>query len=171
MSEKQEYWFVVRTRKSQEFTLRNLLKKLEVGYFVPTRVVVRQLKYRRVRVETSIIDNLVFVRTTKEKACFIINECRLQFLYIRDKKTGSMLIVPDKQMQDFMFVMDMDPNGMSLDNDALNEGYKVRVIKGEFAGIEGELIKKSNQTHVVVHIPQVLSVTVKISENYLEVIA
>ncbi|KAA6340639.1 hypothetical protein EZS27_011495 [termite gut metagenome] len=74
-------------------------------------------------------------------------------------------------MQDFMFVMDLDPNGMSLNNDALSEGSKVRVVKGEFTGIEGELVKISNQTHMVIRIPQVLSVSVKIPKSYLEMIA
>jgi transcription antitermination factor NusG len=171
MSEKQEYWFVARTRRNQEFTLRDSLKKMEIRYFFPTRVIVRQLKYRRVRVEVPVINNLIFVHATKEKAYFIVNECRLQLFYIRDIETNSILIVPDKQMQDFMFVMDLDPNGVALNNDVLSEGSKVRVIKGEFTGIEGELVKISNQTHVMIHIPQVFSVTVKIPKNYLEVIA
>jgi transcription antitermination factor NusG len=171
MSEKREYWFVARTRRNQEFALRDSLKKWDVGYFLPTRVIVRQLKYRRVRVEVPVINNLVFVHATKEKACFIVDECRLQLFYIRDRITGSMLIVPDKQMQDFMFVMDLDPNGVAFDNDALSEGSKVRVIKGELAGIEGELVKISNQTHVMIRILQVLSVTVKIPKSYLEVLA
>ncbi|KAA6340638.1 hypothetical protein EZS27_011494 [termite gut metagenome] len=51
MSEKQEYWFVARTRRNREFALRDSLKKLEVGYFLPTRVIVRQLRCRHVRVE------------------------------------------------------------------------------------------------------------------------
>ncbi|KAA6320375.1 Transcription antitermination protein RfaH [termite gut metagenome] len=171
MSEKQECWFVARTRRNQEFALRNLLKKLEIGYFLPTRVIVRQLKYRRIRVEVPIINNLVFVHASKEKACFIVNECRLQLFYIKDRNTSSMLVVPDKQMQDFMFVMDLSPNEMSFNNDALSEGSKVRVIKGEFTGIEGELVRISNQTHVMIRIPQVFSVTIKIPKSYLEVIA
>ncbi|KAA6351998.1 Transcription antitermination protein RfaH [termite gut metagenome] len=171
MSEKQEYWFVARTRINQEFAFRDLLKKLEIGYFLPTRVVVRQWQYRCIRVETPVFTNLVFVHATKEKVCLLIHECHLQLFYIKDRETGSMLIVPDKQMQDFMFVMDLNPNGMNLDNDALSEASKVRVIKGKFTGIEGELVKISNQTHVMIRIPQVFSVTVKIPKRYLEVIA
>lgn len=36
---------------------------------------------------------------------------------MKDLLTRAMLIVPDKQMQDFIFVMDLDPNGVSFDND------------------------------------------------------
>lgn len=49
-----------------------------------------------------------------------------------------MLVVPDKQMEDFMFVMDLNPDGVSLDSEILTVGHKVKVIKGELSGIEGE---------------------------------
>ncbi|KAA6305600.1 Transcription antitermination protein RfaH, partial [termite gut metagenome] len=74
MSEIQERWFVARTRKDQEFSLRDSLKKLNVEFFLPTRFVIRQLKYRRKEVEVPVIRNLIFVHATKEKACFIAND-------------------------------------------------------------------------------------------------
>ena len=51
MSEQQEYWFAARTKKDQEFSVRNALEKLGIEYFLPTQFVIRQLKYRRRRVE------------------------------------------------------------------------------------------------------------------------
>lgn len=47
MSEQQEYWFAARTRKDQEFAIRNSLEKLNVECFMPTQFVIRQLKYRK----------------------------------------------------------------------------------------------------------------------------
>ena len=47
MSEQQEYWFAARTKKDQEFSVRNALEKLGIEYFLPTQFVIRQLKYRR----------------------------------------------------------------------------------------------------------------------------
>jgi transcription antitermination factor NusG len=170
MSQTQEFWFAARTRKGQEFALRDALKKWEVECFLPTHFVVRQLKYRRKRVEVPVIHNLIFVHATKEKACYVVNECRVSLFYIRDLQTGGMLVVPDKQMQDFMYVMDLNPEGLSFDNDKLCEGCKVKVVKGEFAGIEGELAKIANRTHVVFRIPQILSVTIKIPKSYLRLI-
>ncbi|KAA6340457.1 Transcription antitermination protein RfaH [termite gut metagenome] len=167
MSEIQERWFVARTRKDQEFSLRDSLKKLNVEFFLPTRFVIRQLKYRRKEVEVPVIRNLIFVHATKEKACFIANDCHLRLFYMRDLETRGMLVVPDKQMQDFMFVMDLNPEGISLDNDMLAVGVKVQVVKGEFTGIEGELIRIANRTHVVIRIPQILSLSIRIPKSYL----
>ncbi|KAA6336323.1 Transcription antitermination protein RfaH [termite gut metagenome] len=166
----QEYWFAARTRKDQEFTLRDSLKKLDIECFLPTRKVVRQLKYRRKEVEVPVIRNLMFVHATKEKACFAVNKRFLPLFYIKDLYTGGMLVVPDKQMRDFMFVMDLNPEGLSFDNDRLCVGCKVEVVKGEFAGIEGELVRIANRTHVVLRVPQVLSLSIRIPKSYLRLI-
>ncbi|KAA6341883.1 Transcription antitermination protein RfaH [termite gut metagenome] len=170
MPQTQEFWFVARTRKGQEFALRDALKKWEVECFLPTHFVVRQLKYRRKRVEVPVIHNLIFVHATKEKACYVVNECCVSLFYIRDLQTGGMLVVPDKQMRDFMFVMDLNPEGLSFDNDRLCVGCKVEVVKGEFTGIEGELVRIANRTHVVLRIPQILSVTIRIPKSYLRLL-
>ena len=43
---------------------------------------------------------------------------------MKDLSTHSMLVVPDKQMEDFMFVMDLNPDGVSLDSEILTVGHK-----------------------------------------------
>lgn len=64
---------------------------------------------------------------------------------MKDFSTHSMLVVPDKQMEDFMFVMDLNPDGVSLDSEILTVGHKVKVIKGELSGIEGEVAIEANK--------------------------
>lgn len=64
---------------------------------------------------------------------------------MKDLATHSMLVVPDKQMEDFMFVMDLNPDGVSLDSEILTVGHKVKVIKGELSGIEGEVAVEANK--------------------------
>ena len=163
MSEQQKYWFAARTRDKQEFAIRDSLEKLktelDLNYYLPTQFVIRQLKYRRKRVEA-----------TKQDACDISNKYNIQLFYMKDLLTRAMLIVPDKQMQDFIFVMDLDPNGVSFDNDHLSVGSRVQVVKGDFCGVEGELASEANKTYVVIRIAGVLSASVKVPKSYLRVI-
>lgn len=168
MYNNQECWFAARTRKDQEIVIRNLLKKLDIQYFLPTQIVVRQLKYRKKKIEVPIIRNLVFVRVTKEQAFAILNEHGVQLFYMKDMQSRGLLVIPDKQMNDFMFVMDMAPNGACLENESFEVGEKVEVLKGDFAGIQGELVNICNRSYVVVRIPQVLSVSVRIPKSYLK---
>lgn len=80
MSEQQEYWFAARTKKDQEFSVRNALEKLGIEYFLPTQFVIRQLKYRRRRVEVPVIKNLIFVRP--RKTVLGLSRRMIMFLFI-----------------------------------------------------------------------------------------
>lgn len=168
MADSQECWFAARTRKDQEIVVRDMLKKLDIEFFLPTQIVVRQLKYRKKKVEVPVIRNLVFVRATKEHACALPNDFGVQLFYMRDPSTRSLLVVPDKQMRDFMFVMDTSPDGACFDNEPFEVGELVEVVKGEFAGIQGELVQLHNRSYVVIRIPQILSLSVRIPKSYLK---
>lgn len=176
MVETQKYWFAARTRDKQEFAVRKYLDKLkseedlDIDYYLPTRIVVSQLKYRRKRSEVPVIRNLVFICATKQTACDLSNIYGVRLFYMKDLFTRSMLIVPDKQMEDFMFVMDLNPDGVCFDNESLAVGHKVKVIKGDFIGIEGEVATEANKTYVVIRIKDILTASVKVPKSYLKII-
>ena len=176
MIDTQKYWFAARTRDKQEFAIRNSLEKLKVeenldiDCYLPTRSVITQLKYRRKRSEVPVIRNLIFVRATKQTACDLSNVYGVQLFYMKDLFSHSMLVVPNKQMEDFMFVMDLNPDGVSFDNEPLVVGHKVKVVKGDFCGIEGEVATEANKTYVVIRIKGILSARVKGAKSFLEII-
>ena len=165
MIENQKYWFAARTRDKQEFAVRRFLDKLiseenlDIDYYLPTRIVISQLKYRRKRSEVPVIRNLIFIRATKQVACDISNVYSAQLFYMRDLSTHSMLIV-----------MDLNPDGISCDVEPFAIGNKVKVIKGNFCGIEGEIATESNKTYVVIRIKGVLVASVKVPKSYLKMI-
>ena len=175
MSEQQQYWFAARTRDKQEFVIRDSLEKLRadinIEYYLPTQFVIRQLKYRRKCVEVPVIRNLIFVRATKQDACDLANKYGVQLYYIKDFVTRAMLIVPDKQMEDFKQIMDLNPDNISFDNEVLTVGSKVRVMKGDLCGVEGELALEANKTYVIIRIEGVLTASVKVAKSYLKVIS
>ena len=176
MIDTQKYWFAARTRDKQEFAIRNSLEKLKVeenldiDCYLPTRSVITQLKYRRKRSEVPVIRNLIFVRATKQTACDLSNVYGVQLFYMKDLFSHSMLVVPNKQMEDFMFVMDLNPDGVSFDNEPLVVGHKVKVVKGDFCGIEGEVATEANKTYVVIRIKGILSASVKVPKSSLKII-
>lgn len=170
----QKYWFAARTRDKQEFAIRKHLERLkaeegmDIEHFLPTRMVVVQQKYRRKRKEVPVIRNLVFVHATKEDACSIPNRYSVPLFYMKDLSTHAMLVVPDKQMEDFIFVMDLDPEGMRISSEPLTRGTRVRVIKGDLTGVEGEISTEAGKTFVVIRVHNLLSASVKVPKGYLE---
>ena len=98
-----------------------------------------------------------------------IQEYAFDMRYLRDRETGNFLIVPDKQMNDFIFLLDFSKEMVEVVNENLKKGDKVRVIKGDFAGIEGELIRVKGHKRVVVRLEGVVSLaTAYIPGSFLE---
>ena len=160
-------WFAARTRKGQELAVRDRLCELGVEHFIPTRRVMRERRGKRKEVEAPLIPNLVFLRTVKSHACTLAN-AGLPIFYIIDRNTHTLLEVPQKQMEDFMLIMDLSPESLCLTEIPLRLGGKVSVIKGELAGVEGELLSLPTRTYVVVQVGNgLLSAKVRIPKSYL----
>ena len=120
-------------------------------------------------IEVPVIPNLVFIHTTLKTCMSLIQEYAFDMRYLRDRETGNLLIVPDKQMNDFMFLLDFSKEMVEVVNENLKKGDKVRVIKGDFAGIEGELIRVKGHKRVVVRLEGVVSLaTAYIPSSFLE---
>lgn len=143
---------------------------MDVECYLPTHTVVRQLKNRRKRSEVPVIRNLLFIHASKQEACDIANLYDVPIFYMKDLSTRSMLVVPDKQMEDFMFVMDLNPDGVCFDTTPFVVGSRVRVVKGDFCGIEGEIATVAGKTYVVIRIKDLLAASVKVPKSYLKAI-
>ena len=131
---------------------------------------VAQMKIKFRITGTSLRLRRYFICATKQTACDISNVYNVQLFYMKDLFTHSMLVVPDKQMEDFMFVMDLNPDGVNFDNEPFAIGDKVKVVKGDFSGIEGEVATEANKTYVVIRIKGVLVASVKVPKSYLKFI-
>ena len=101
----QERWFAARTRCGAELSVAGRLDRLGVERFVPTEV--RRRTRGAATYERALIPALVFLRATKQQACALANEQSLPVRYLIDPATRSLLVVPDKQMEDFRRVLDL----------------------------------------------------------------
>ena len=175
MVETQKYWFAARTLSKQEFAVKkrienlNLEEGIDVECYLPTRTVISQLKYRRKRNVVPVARGLIFIHATKQSACDIHNVYGVQVFYMKDFSTHSMLVVPDKQMHDFMFLLDFSPSGIEVLNKNLKRGDRVRVIKGPLLGLEGELVRLMGHKRVIIRLEGVVSIaTSYIPGSFLE---
>ena len=68
-------------------------------------------------------------------------------------------MIPDEEMQQFLFLQRFADKFFYLPNpEKLQGGEKVRVISGEFAGIEGELYHIKGHKRVVVRLGGLMAV-------------
>jgi len=163
-------WFVAKTRANQERAIRERINAMNIETYLPTRVEVRQRRDRRKKVEVVLIPNTLFIYTDKNTALSLPNHHNFLIKYMIDCMTRTLLVVPEKQMKNFMFLMDLSDESVQVDNNLLfAKGDKVRVIKGPFAGIEGELVRTGGKKKVVVRLENVIAYSImEMPGSYLE---
>lgn len=170
MNDSQEQrWFVARTRHSQELALAEKLVDLHIEHFVPTRKDFRIRRGKRVRVDVPVIANLIFLKATKPDACALANGRGLPLYFIVDHSTRAMMEVPEKQMEDFRMVVEQRPDAVSADV-PLVPGQRVRVISGDFAGVEGEILSTPDGDNLVITIGRILCAKVFIKSSDTELL-
>jgi len=162
-------WYAGRVKYRTEKKIKSFLEDKAIEHFIPFQTVVRERNGKKVRRERPEIPCLVFVRTDYRTALSIPAESGFSVSYIKNMETKKVQIIPDKQMQDFMFLLDFSGSTFRVENANLKRGDRVRVIKGSFAGIEGELIRVKGHKRVVVRLEGIFSiVTTYIPGEYLE---
>ena len=159
-------WFAARTRCGAELGVRTRLDRLGAEHFLPTE---RRLRTRtRAQYERPLIPGMIFVRTTKRQACAFANEDGLPVKYLIDPATRSLLVVPDKQMDDFRRVLDLSLEEGGLIDAPLALGDRVRVVKGALTGVEGHILELHGRTYVVVGLLDCLFARAGVPRAWLE---
>ena len=162
-------WYVAHTRVNQELWIKKKLDELGIENFLPQEEQVRETPWGRKTIRVLLIHGMIFIRTDKATSFSLVNEYALNIIYLKDIEGHHTLIVPDKQMEDFMFLLDFSPSGIEVLNKNLKRGDRVRVIKGPLQGLEGELVRLMGHKRVVIRLEGVVSIaTSYIPGSFLE---
>ena len=160
------YWYVARTRHGAELGVRNRLSALGVEHFVPTRR--RQASHGRTMVEEPLLTSLVFLKATRSKALDLIHFGGVKADYLFDCATRKLMVVPDKEMEDFRRVFDLSTEEGGLVDKPLSVGERVRVIRGVLRGVEGFVLELQGKTYVVVALLNCLFARARVPRAWLE---
>lgn len=155
------YWYAARTRYGQELKIRDRLVREGVEHFIPT------VPSKGLRKEKAAVNNLVFLKATKQEALDLANSGAIRMKYIIDCATRTLLVVPDKQMEDFRRVF------ASADQETefsipLNLGDRVRVTRGALKGVEGHVVQFQGKIYVVVSLLDSIFAKARVPKNWLE---
>lgn len=156
------YWYAARTRYGQELKVRDRLVREGVEHFIPT------FPASGSRKEKAAISNLVFLRATKPEALELANTGVIPVKYIVDCATRTLLVVPDKQMEDFRRVMDLSREEGCLTDRPLALGDRVKVTKGPLKGVEGRVLEFQGRYYVVVSLLESLFARARVPRSWLE---
>ena len=142
MAEKDDiqHWFVARTRYfRQEIKIRDWLTVRGIENFVPTMQtrISRPGKSGSRMTEKPLAPNLIFLRAPKDLACSFVADYRLPMQYLIDCATHKMMVVPDKEMDDFRRVFDYAIDEGGLIDQPVELDEPVRVTEGQYYVVVG----------------------------------
>lgn len=146
-------WYVLRVTYQRELLSKEKLEALNIECFVPTRKVRHRGRLGRfVWVDEVQVHNIIFVHTDRKTLNFLKSGEIPYLRYVMQNDTDGSnhpMVVPDKQMRDFIAVAGSDRDRVFFLNPVdidLSKGDKVRIIGGELEGSEGVFIKVKNKS-------------------------
>lgn len=159
-------WYAARTRYGQELGIRRRLETLGIEHFIPVKK--SRSKSGGREVVCPVITNLVFLKTTKSEACDLANRGVIHVKYIVDCATKTLLVVPEKQMEDFRRVLDLNVEEGGLVDEPLELGERVRVTKGVLRNVEGRVLELRGRYYVVVGLLDCYYAKAQVPRSWLE---
>lgn len=171
-------WFAMSAPYRRELKAKEYLQAKGIECFVPmVNALVEKRSGAKIRKQIPAIHNLIFVHTSKE----IIQEVKrgvdyLQYRTMPKEGKNIPIIVPDRQMQQFITVTQTANEGliyMRPEEVNIAKGTKVRVHGGAFDGAEGIFVKiqGKRKPRVVLLIQGVAAVALaEISTEFIEII-
>ena len=167
------HWFPMRVTYSRELAAKDYLDTIGIESFIPMHYEPIKGKHPRHRELKPAIRNLIFVHSSQQMITELkMTKKELQPLrYIMhpvyDDDNNFMrhdiLTIPDKQMDNFIRVASvLDDRVFYMENltFAGKPGQKVKVIEGDFAGVEGTIKRVKKNRCVVVQIENVAAVAI-----------
>ena len=158
-------WYPARVSYGREVGVKRKLVSYGIEHFIPTE---RRPNYRGQMREHAVIPCLVFVRATKRQACDLRVLDHLPLNYLFDHTRHSMMVVPDKQMDDFRRVFESSLDEGGLMDAPLDLGDWVRVTRGPLKDVEGYVMELQGRFYVVVGLCGCVFAKARVPRAWLE---
>lgn len=163
MKELDKYWFPMRVTYSQELKVKDYFDSFQISNFIPMRYVEKHQNGEKKLKLVPVIHNLIFVYCTHSEIKEIKQNSPIsnKIRYIIDTETKRPIIIPEKQMRDFIAVagsIDEQILYLTPQEAAFRKGDPVRITGGIWKGIEGKLIHINKGLRVVISLQGIAAV-------------
>ncbi|RJQ15020.1 MAG: UpxY family transcription antiterminator [Nitrospiraceae bacterium] len=162
----QTNWYAVNTRSRHEFQVHDRLKLKGVEAFLPAVERLRKWKDRKKLVAFPLFPGYIFVHIAKDSNSLLSVLKVKGVVRMLCTIPGEPTPIPDEQIVSLQRLMEnkelLDPYPY------LNEGQRVRIVKGPLSGVEGILVEKLDK-HILVLSVDVLRQGVALTINASDV--
>lgn len=176
MTAEEKQWFALRVTYCRELKVQKNLEDKGIRTFVPMRLIREEKDGKVVSRRVPAVNNLVFALADRQSLYeHIRSEGELSMTrFIWDRSTRMPIVVPAKQMEDFIRVCSVgEEDTMLLFNldEKLRNGARVRVVFGPLAGVEGRVVRIRKSRRILVELPGLMAVaSTFVPLEYLEIL-
>ena len=131
------------------------LDDADIEYFFPTRLVEKPTAGGLKFVPEPLVRSLIFIKTTRGSLHLLRTKLGGTIVPYYDKAANSPLVVPEKQMEQFIKLCEMRDSGLEYlgsDEPKYHQGDRVRVTEGIFKGFEGHVKRIRHDRKLIVTI-------------------
>jgi transcription antitermination factor NusG len=142
-------WFVLFVRTNQEKTTASRLDHLQIKHFLPCFRSLRQWKDRRVTLDVPLFPGYIFVHLPHAERMRVLTLPNVLYLV----GSGSTpAVVTDEEIA---WIGRGLQSGNAVPHECMNEGQRVVITFGALAGLKGILVRKVNNSRVVVSLDSI----------------
>jgi transcription antitermination factor NusG len=142
-------WFVLFVRTNQEKTTASRLDHLQIEHFLPCFRSLRQWKDRRVTLDVPLFPGYVFVHLPHAERMRVLTLPNVLYFV---GSGSSPAVLTDEEIA---WIGCGLQSGNAMPHECLNEGQRVVITSGALAGLKGILVRKVNNTRIVVSLDSI----------------
>lgn len=169
----EQYWYVLRFLYRNQPKVRMQLENDGIETFSPRKPIIKIENGKRVIKWELVIWDLFFVHSTRKILdSYIRRYDNFQYKFKSGGKQHEPLIVPERQMNDFIKAVEISAKPLFFAPHELNlsKGERIRLIGGLLNGYEGTFLKVNGarQKRLIVELQGALCVAVEVNPDLIE---
>lgn len=176
--EEQKQWFVMRDlkRPNAKLPAYKQLRKEHIEVFTPMKWHLTVKQGKKIREEIPFIQDLLFVHATRKNLDLVVEKTpTLQYRYMRGRAYREPMTTSETEMRQFILAVSTTESPCYYLPEEITKkmyGRKVRIVGGPLNGYEGRLLttRGSKIKRLLVEIPGLLSVSVEVSPEFIELL-
>ena len=174
----EKYWYALRDLKRSNaiYPAYKQLRELGIEVFTPMKWRMTKRNGRQFGREVPVMPDLLFAHDTRKILDPIIAQTpTLQYRFKRGGAYCEPIVVPEEDMNRFIGAVRVaqEPKYYSAEEiDSLMTGKNIRIVGGAMDGQEGKLltVRGSNVKRIVIKLPNLLALSVKVEDEYIQII-
>ena len=157
------HWYVGLVRPFQEQKSAEALTRMGIEHYLPVQRVKRKYKDRTKMVDRLILPRMLFIRADERRRIALLADVYDLRGYMTSGGTYHPVIVPDRQMEDFRFMVEHGEGQVQVSASPFSPGDRVKVKTGPLKGLECELVSVGERRCVAVHLGTVGTALLELS--------